>query len=294
MKFGAVENPAGVHFTLPVDHPATAKILAKRKYIKPAGLYVGCAKWSRTELTNFYPRGTTDELLYYATQFNSIEMNVTFRQHFLPEQFLEWRDKTPADFRFFPKVHGYISHSKWLNDIEKSTEKFTNSVVYLQEKLGTIFLQLRPQFAPKFMDRLIRFIDHWPAELPLAVELRHTDWFNDPDVATELYQLFEEHNIANILVDTAGRRDLLHMRLTSSEAFIRFVGANHPSDYTRLEEWVARLKSWWDQGLRQIRFFIHQNAEVDSPKLAAYFIEHLNNELGCTLHVPHYLENGQA
>ena len=41
-------------------------------------------------------------------------------------------------------------------------------------------------------------------------------------------------NISNVIVDTAGRRDLMHMRLTNPTAFVRYVGANHESDYTRL------------------------------------------------------------
>ena len=49
---------------------------------------------------------------------------------------------------------------------------------------------------------------------------------------------------ANIIVDTAGRRDMLHMRLTTPSAFIRYVGANHPSDYTRLDDWVERIENW--------------------------------------------------
>ena len=31
-------------------------------------------------LKDFYPKGTKDELTYYATQFNSIEMNATFTE----------------------------------------------------------------------------------------------------------------------------------------------------------------------------------------------------------------------
>ena len=32
----------------------------------------------KTDLKGFYPKGTKDELKYYATQFNSIELNATF------------------------------------------------------------------------------------------------------------------------------------------------------------------------------------------------------------------------
>jgi len=289
MKFGNVNNPDEIDFALPEDHSGTIKILGSNSCGKGSSIYVGCAKWNRQELKNFYPRGTRDELEYYASHFNAVELNATFYRIFPPEQVSEWRDKVPALFRFFPKVHQKVSHRKWLNDIEQPVEDFTNSVVNFKEKLGTVFLQLRADFAPKHFGRVVSFIETWPKEIPLAMELRHGDWFNDQAVAEELYQLFEENNVANAIVDTAGRRDLLHMRLTNSEAFVRYVGANHSSDYTRLDEWVDRLEKWTNQGLQKIHFFIHQNEERESPDLAAHFIKKLNHELRLQLKIPQTL-----
>ena len=131
-------------------------------------------------------------------------------------------------------------------------------------------------FNPKNWDRVVQFVEYWPKEFPLAMEFRHTDWFNDEKVSQELYHLLEENNIANVLVDTAGRRDLMHMRMTNNEAFIRYVGANHQSDNSRLDDWVNRLQKWESQGLKNIHFFVHQNLELESPLLSAYFIEKLN------------------
>jgi hypothetical protein len=76
MKFGQVADPSQIDFTLPKDHPKTKEILAKSKG-KDFNIYIGCAKWNKTDLKGFYPKGTKDELTYYATQFNSIELNAT-------------------------------------------------------------------------------------------------------------------------------------------------------------------------------------------------------------------------
>ena len=75
MKFGKVDDPENIDFTLPKDHPGTKKVLTKHKKSSPPNLYVGCAKWNKQDLKNFYPRGTKDELAYYSSQFNSIELN---------------------------------------------------------------------------------------------------------------------------------------------------------------------------------------------------------------------------
>ena len=79
----------------------------------------------------------------------------------------------------------------------------------------------------------------------------------------------------------------MHMRLTTPKAFIRWVGANHPSsDRERLDEWVERVASWKKQGLAELYFFVHQNIEKESPLLSAHFIEKLNKEIGADLKMP--------
>ena len=119
MKFGKVENPEEIDFTLPPDHPDTQVVLnSKAKNSKPQ-LYVGCAKWNKQDLKNFYPRGTKDELGYYSRQFNSIELNATFYRLFPKDQFEKWQEKVPDGFKFFPKITQTISHLKRLIDAEK-------------------------------------------------------------------------------------------------------------------------------------------------------------------------------
>lgn len=71
-----------------------------------------------------------------------------------------------------------------------------------------------------------------------GMELRHTDRYNNAAVTDQLYLLLEEHRVMNIITDTAGRLDLLHMRLTTPSTFVRYVGANDAkSDRSRLDEW---------------------------------------------------------
>ncbi|RLJ68893.1 uncharacterized protein YecE (DUF72 family) [Lacinutrix venerupis] len=285
MKFGSVDNPELIDFTLPKDHKDTKRVLNLVKDDNIAEIYVGCAKWNRADLKGFYPRGTKDELAYYSTQFNAIELNATFYRIFPAEQFAKWYQKTPSNFKFFPKLNQEISHWKRLQDTNAIVENYLYNASNLQEKLGTVFLQMHNNFAPKDFNRVIDFVESWPKEIPLAIEFRHTDWYNT-EVSEELYKLLETNNISNIIVDSAGRRDIMHMRLTNSTAFVRYVGANHQSDYTRLDEWIERIKQWTAQGIKEIDFFIHQNLEKESPLLAAYFIKKLNNELGYNLKIP--------
>ncbi|MFP4846757.1 DUF72 domain-containing protein [Winogradskyella sp. PE311] len=286
MKFGRVDNPQDIDFTLPEDHPDTLKTLNKNA-ADNINVFVGCAKWNRADLQGFYPRGTKDDLEYYSRQFNAIELNATFYRIFSPEQFSKWYSKTPENFRFFPKMNQEVSHWKRLNkDINPVIDNYLNSAINLKEKLGCIFLQMHSNFSPKDFNRVIDFAESWPREVPLAMEFRNTTWYNDTGIAGELYQLLEENNISNVIVDTAGRRDILHMRLTNSRAFIRYVDTNHNIDYERLDDWVQRLKKWKANGINEVNFFIHQNIKKESPLLSAYLIEQLNTEIGTNLKVP--------
>jgi uncharacterized protein YecE (DUF72 family) len=278
MKFGQVEDPSNIDFTLPKDHQKTSEIL-KKSTSKNMEISIGCAKWNKTDLKGFYPKGTKDELTYYGTQFNSIELNATFYGMPSPEQVQTWKEKTPADFKFFPKITNTVSHFRRLLNVTDVVTQFATAVLNFDEKLGMVFLQLHDNF-----------VQDWPKEVPLAIELRNNEWFTDEEIFNKTCELFEKHQITNIIVDTAGRRDMLHMRLTTPVAFIRYVGANAESDYTRLDDWIERIKTWKEEGLEKLYFFVHQNIEKASPLLSAYFIENFNKEFGTEIHVPEMAE----
>lgn len=288
MKFGKVDNPEKVDFRLPEDHNDTKKVLnASNATLNLVS--IGCPKWNRQDLKGFYPRGTKDELTYYSKVFNSIELNATFYNLYGESQILKWKNKTPVDFKFYPKLPQFISHVKRLNDgYENHLNEFLMAIHAFGDQMGMLFLQMDENFEPndKNIARLKNFITHFPEDLPLAVELRHTAWFNDDAIAEDLYSFFEAYNVTNILVDSAGRRDIMHMRLTTSSAFVRWVGTNHPSDYARLDAWVDRIKLWKDQELRHLCFFVHQNHDLESPILTNYFIKKLDNTIGSSINRP--------
>lgn len=294
MKFGQVPHPQSIDFSIPKDPPATTTILQRAKG-KCFEVYVGCAKWNKTDLKGFYPRGVKDELAYYAQHFNSIELNATFYNMPSVEQVIKWKEKTPGGFKFFPKITNSISHYKRLLDVRKVTETYCNAVANFEKKLGMIFLQLHDNFSPKEYEKLEIFIKEFPKEMPLAVEVRNESWFRDAAVWERFCTLLEKHKVTNIIVDTAGRRDMMHMRLTTPVAFVRYVGCNDDTiDRKRLDDWILRLKKWHREGLKQLYFFVHQNVEVSSPLLSAYFIEKLNKALKLELKVPHMPEAGTA
>lgn len=287
MKFGKVTSPELIDFTLPDDHPDTAKVLQSPSKEIDFKVYTGCTKWSKSGLPGFYPPGTQNELGYYARQFNAIEFNATFYRVFPADQYLQWKDMVPDNFRFFPKVEQFIGHLKRLTPegLER-LQPFLDSTLLLGDKLGTIFLQLHPNFSTKFLDRVLDFIELWPENVSCAIEFRDPSWYGENGLHPEVSAVMKARGMVHILTDTAGRRDLLHMQLTSKEAFIRFVAVNHDLDHSRIEEWVKRIVVWKKAGLHQLEFFIHQEMKKERPFLASFFMEKLNKALGTDKQIP--------
>lgn len=288
MKFGQVADPQEVDFTIPPDHPATKAHFANET-ANEMDVWVGCAKWNSKDLKGFYPKEVKakDELHYYSTQFNCIEFNATFYKRYWENNYTAWREGVTDGFKFFPKFNQGITHYARLKDVDERAEQFAENIVFLKHKLGMPFLQMHDNFGAKEFEKVENFVRNvWKYDIPIAMEFRKSEWHTDPNVSGQLYDLLESYGISNVLVDTAGRRDLMHMRMTTPTPFIRWVGANDESDFTRLDEWVERLAGWKKQGMRRLYFFVHQNVEERSPLLSAYFIERLNKKLGTALNIP--------
>lgn len=289
MKFGKVEQPHQIDFTLPSDHPQTSAILGAKDAKGQFRISVGFPTWAKDKLPGFYPKGTKNELEFYSSQFNAIEFNASYYRIFKPEQFEKWRDSTPDDFRFYPKIVQNISHWRKLKDCEAIVDEYIHSVSKLEHKLGTIFLQMHEVFSPNSFESLQKFLAFWPKGYPLAVELRNERWHQDSEIVEAFNQLLVDYDVDNIITDSMGRRDMVHMRLTTDRAFIRFAAADFGGDKGRLDEWIHRIGDWRDMGISEVAFFIHQNTEKENPMLASYFVQKLNAKLGTDLHIPQTL-----
>lgn len=287
MKFGKVENPGSLDLSLPKDHPDTQRILHESGLeSKKPKVFIGCPRWAKAELKGFYPKGTKDELTYYSSQFNAIEMNAFYYRIFPTQTVDKWYDRSASDFTFFPKVPQLISQFRRLKNCRVELDDYLVSISHFNEKLGTVFLQMNENYGPNNFEDLTRFVNDWPKDLPLTVELRHADWYNNAGTNNELCAMLQENKVGHTITDTAGRRDIVHMRLTNPTCFVRFTGSNHISDVDRLDEWFKRLTTWKEQGINQINFFIHQTIEKDLQMLSARMVQKINEEWGYNMTIP--------
>jgi uncharacterized protein YecE (DUF72 family) len=295
MDFGkvALDELETLNLILPPDPEWNKRILTGTKEANPR-VYVGCAKWGRTEwVGKIYPTGTKEAkfLDHYVNHYNSIDLNATHYKIYPPESIKKWADKAEGkDFLFCPKVAQAISHYSSFENIDDKTNSFLEGIMAFGNHLGPIFLQVSDKFSPNRKANLYKYLETLPKDLQFFVEVRNPTWFSDKKESEELINKLASLNIGYVITDAAGRRDCVHMYLTIPKAFIRFVGNSlHPSDYRRIDNWVERIKRWLENGLKELYFFMHMHDEAYSPELSVYLIHKLNSECGLSLHKPQFV-----
>jgi uncharacterized protein YecE (DUF72 family) len=315
MEFGRIQHLEDIDFTLPPDDAMNAELWKQLggDGSAPAALphiYVGAARWgSKDWVGKVYPKTAKEKdfLSYYVQQFNCIELNSLFH-HLQPKEVIEkWSAMAGVDFRFCPKYSNSITHVRQLKNAEAETDQFVDHMRSFGRRLGPCFLQLSDSFAPDRAKILQDFLRNLPAGFDTCIELRHPDWFlsgpatsNNSETGPSRFgshayseairsswNLFRELGIGTVITDTAGRRDVLHMRVTAPFVFIRFVGHNlHPSDFPRIDAWVERIRDWTSKGMREVYFFVHNHDELCTPELCAYAIARFNAICGTALRSP--------
>ncbi len=262
-------------------------------------MYLGCAKWGRTEwVGKIYPPKTKEKdfLDHYVQHYNSIELNATHYKVYGAIGIKKWADKAGnKDFMFCPKMYQGVTHRGSLKGKDFITTEFLRGVVAFEEHLGPIFIQVNETFSPKRKEEIFTYLRSLPTDLQFFLEVRHPGWFGKEEIRNELFATLKEMNIGAVITDTSGRRDCAHMYLTLPKAFIRYVGNSlHPTDFTRCDAWVKRIKYWLDNGLEELYFFMHMHDEATSPELTVYLVDKLNAACGLNLHKPKFIESDQA
>jgi uncharacterized protein YecE (DUF72 family) len=295
MEFGQIEEITPIDFTLPPDTEGTARTLAAAGPEGELQVYVGASKWGEKSWTGkIYPPKTPDKefLPIYCQNFNTVEFGATFYTNYTAEDMSRWVRQAAAapDFKFCPRMPQQISHVRRLLNAEDRTAQFYQSLTAFGNHLGPLILQLGDNFTPKLFPNLKAYLPGLPRTIPVHVEVRNKNWFSDPESRNNYFELLRELGIGTVISDTAGRRDAVHMELTTSEALIRFGGNNlAPSDYTRMDEWVERLKTWQAMGLKKVWFFMHQYDERYVPEACDYLIKRMNEKLGTQVARPRFL-----
>jgi uncharacterized protein YecE (DUF72 family) len=236
---------------------------------------------------SFYPSGMPprDFLSYYATQFNTVEVDSTFYRTPAASTVEGWAKKTPEDFIFSLKVPQIITHEKVLQDCQAEFEQFVSVACLLgKEKLGPLLLQF-PYFnktkfnsGREFLARLAPFLKKLPKDYQFVVEIRNKQW-----LSTEFFDLLREHRVAFALIDQAWMP-------RPRELFDKFDPITAPFTYVRWlgdRKGIEELTKSWDKTIvdrrREIAEWVKILKQLMTRNLKAY--AYANN---------HYAGNGPA
>lgn len=173
---------------------------------KVPGLHVGTSAFTAAGWEgSFYPKGMkpADYLSYYATKFETVEVDSTFYRTPPASTVNGWYEKTPPGFIFAAKVPQVVTHEKVLVNCEREFEEFVDRMDLLSEKLGPLVLQF-PYFNKKafkngaeFLARLRFFLKRLEGTtVRYAVEIRNKNWID-----ARFADLLREHNVALVLQD---------------------------------------------------------------------------------------------
>jgi uncharacterized protein YecE (DUF72 family) len=298
MEFGKLPDISQVNFAMPPSDIGTEKLLQNLQGIsQKTEFFVGCPVWACKEwIGGIYPKNITEKqyLHHYTRQFNTIELNTTHYRTPDDMTVAKWKEQSHKGFKFCPKLLQSITHEYALEAGEalRLTQIFLEQAAKLDEFLGVVFMQLPPYFTPQQFNKLVNFVEKLPINFPFAIEFRHEAWFIPQREVTpfeKVAQLLESKNISTVICDVAGRRDVLHQRLTTDTLVLRFVGNGlHPTDYERTDKWIARIAEWQKLGLQKAYLFIHEPSAIKAPEMAAYWIKELNKHCQAQLKEPHF------
>ena len=246
-------------------------------------LSLGTSSWQFDDWRGvFYPDGLPKQqyLPYYASQFNSVEVNTSFYGFPKPSTLVNWLENVPPGFTFALKFPQVISHQKRLLDCEPETLAFLDVLRSLGVAAAPGLLQLPPDLTRQRYGRTLATYLDWLATrldgLRIGVEVRATDL-----MTAAFAKFLAEHNMTLVLVDRVGTPDLFSEWLQLREqqvgpnfGMIRWIGDDKhgpagnaelvaPHD-EQLDGWAQRLAQLWHAGV-DMYGYMHNPYEGHSP-----------------------------
>ena len=215
-----------------------------------------------------YPEGLPerDRLSFYAREFSTVELNVTYYR--VPDQWIVegWVRKSPDGFLFSVKAHQGLTHEREQPDFAG----FVAALGPLVEagRLGCVLAQFPNSFRASAENRdYLKRVREGLGGLPVVVEFRNAAW-----VSEGTFDLLRTLGLGFCCVDEPRLQGLMPPLAvaTGSVGYVRFHGRNAAKwynhkeaweryDYTysgeELKEWLPRLRRLDSQAQTTLVYF---------------------------------------
>jgi uncharacterized protein YecE (DUF72 family) len=218
-------------------------------------------------------------LHYYASLFNTIEINSSFYKIPQPATFARWAHEVPEGFRFTLKLWRGITHERGLHFMPIDVNKFLYAAGELGMKKGCLLVQLPPGVHSDKMPQLERLLERirvadsgggWR----VAVEFRHPSWYR-----SETSEVLDQFKAGMVLHDMpgskretpAGRTLFIYVRNHGTSG--DYKGSYSEDDLLKASK---RMKSWLHES-RDV--YVYFNNTIGSALLNAQALRGMVGQL---------------
>lgn len=196
-------------------------------------------------------------LAYYASLFNSLEVNSSFYRIPMANTTKRWAMEVPEGFRFTFKLFREITHDKKLFIDHNLVEKFMHVINQVGNKKGSLLVQFPPgtTFNLPYLDELLGSIKEFssPNEWQTSVEFRHYSWYRQ-----DTYNLLKTYNAGLVIHDmpASATPETIHW---TDFTYLRFHGpeGDYRGSYedSILHKYAALIKAWLAEGKTVYTYF---------------------------------------
>src|SRR5215211_4055208 len=179
---------------------------------------VGCSGWVYKDWRGVvYPADlrSRDWFAYYATLFDTVELNNTFYRLPPVETAELWGRQAPRGFEYALKLGQFGSHRMKLRDAASWLPNHLDRACRLGPALGPTLVQLPPRWR-RNAARLDEFLAVAPPALRWAVEFRDASWLHD-----DVYDVLRRHRAALCIHDLLPDHPWI---CTTDWTYVRFHG----------------------------------------------------------------------
>lgn len=232
-----------------------------------ARILIGTSGWTYASWRGrFFPKElmVKHQLRYYASQFDTVELNGVFYRTPTLAAVRGWRDETADDFVFAWKASKFITHWKRLSGRSRNSLALMETCLkILGPKVGPILFQLPPMFTANY-DRLAHFLKLLRRRR-YAFEFRHPSWYE-----SRVLDLLRDHDLSLCISD---HHDALAPWVaTASHVYVRGhgPGGRYRGRYSEsmLADWARRIRKWKRQG-RDVYVYFDNDQKSAAPADAA-------------------------
>jgi len=186
-------------------------------------------------------------LCYYASLFNSVEINSSFYKIPMARTVDRWANDVPEHFRFTYKLWRGITHEKELVYNPADVHRFFTAINATGNKKGCVLIQFPASIRFSLFHKVRGLLDDIVAtdgagDWKLALEFRDKSWYND-----KVYQLLEVYK-AGVVVHDMPKSATPLIDMECDFVYLRFHGekgdyrGSYEADF--LHEYAGYVKDW--------------------------------------------------